>query len=242
MNKRINNILASLAAATLMLAGFTTSASAISFGFGVTGGGTHMEATGTETQNAGGASDAGNAGATQSATNDGQGMLSSAYGQIVFMEDTFGEGNGFAIGYEHVWGEAKVSGTSANVVDEHAVDTSTQGNNYAEGVISNLNTIFIETPGFTPLGLYLKAGYAEMDVTTNEALDTGGSYGNTTADGVVYGFGFKKAAGGFQVKTEFNYTEWDTISLSNNATVAGADNITADVENWTAKFGIGYLF
>ena len=242
MSKRINSILASLAAATLMLAGFTTSASAISFGFGVTGGGTHMEATGTETQNAGGASDAGPAGAVQSATNDGQGMLGSAYGQIVFMEGTFGEGNGFAIGYEHVWGEAKVSGTSANVIDTHAAEATTQGNNYAEGVISDLNTIFIETPGFTPLGLYLKAGYAEMDVTTNEALDTGGSYGNTTADGVVYGFGFKKAAGGFQVKTEFNYTEWDTISLSNNATVAGADNITADVENWTAKFGIGYLF
>ena len=240
MSKRINSILASLAAATLMLAGFTTSASAISFGFGVTGGGTHMEATGTETLKKGEGN--GNAGATQSATNDGQGMLSSAYGQVIFMEDTFGEGNGFAIGYEHVWGEAKVSGTSANVIDAHAVDTTTQGNNYAEGVISDLNTIFIETPGFTPLGLYLKAGYAEMDVTTNEALDTGGSYGNTTADGVVYGFGFKKAAGGFQVKTEFNYTEWDSISLSNNATVAGGDNITADVENWTAKFGIGYLF
>jgi len=240
MSKRINSILASLAAATLMLAGFTTSASAISFGFGVTGGGTHMEATGTETQKKGEGN--GNAGAVQSATNDGQGMLGSAYGQIVFMEGTFGEGNGFAIGYEHVWGEAKVSGTSANVIDAHAVDTSTQGNNYAEGVISNLNTIFIETPGFTPLGLYLKAGYTEMDVTTNEALDTGGTYGNTTSDGVVYGFGFKKAAGGFQVKTEFNYTDWDTISLSNNASGAGADNITADVENWTAKFGIGYLF
>ena len=153
-----------------------------------------MEATGTETQKKGEGN--GNAGAVQSATNDGQGMLGSAYGQIVFMEGTFGEGNGFAIGYEHVWGEAKVDGTSANVIDAHAVDTSTQGNNYAEGVISDLNTIFIETPGFTPLGLYLKAGYAEMDVTSNEALDTGGVYGNTSADGVVYGFGFKRFWGG----------------------------------------------
>ena len=48
-----------------------------------------------------------------------------------------------------------------------------------------------------------------------------------------------------QVKTEFNYTDWDDFRLSNNDTddgARGADYIDADIENWAFKFTIGYNF
>ena len=55
-------------------------------------------------------------------------------------------------------------------------------------------------------------------------------------------FGFKKSVGGIQIKTEFNYTDWDDITLTNIGTDAGAEKITASPENWAFKFGIGYNF
>ena len=38
--------------------------------------------------------------------------------------------------------------------------------------------------------LYVKAGYMEVEVKTNESLATGGSYGNTTLDGYTVGIGY----------------------------------------------------
>ena len=38
-------------------------------------------------------------------------------------------------------------------------------------MIENINTMYIETPGFTPLGIFLKAGWSEMDVRTKEDLE-----------------------------------------------------------------------
>ena len=55
-------------------------------------------------------------------------------------------------------------------------------------------------------------------------------------------FGFKKSAGGFQVKTEFNYTDWDTLSLTNTGTDAGSNKITVAPEQWSGKLTIGYNF
>ena len=66
--------------------------------------------------------------------------------------------------------------------------------------------------------------------------------GDATVDGSVVGFGFKKSAGGFQVKTEVSYTDWDTISLNNTGTDAGSTKVTGTPEHWAATVGIGWIF
>ena len=86
-----------------------------------------------------------------------------------------------------------------------------------------------------------------MTITTNESLDTGAAYGDADVDGATVGFGFKKAAGGFQVKTEVSYTDWDTITLTNSGTkgagsAKGADKVVATPENWAFTVGLSYNF
>ena len=215
---------------------YATPVMAFGFGIGGTFGGAHVEATGTETMNT--------SSATKDRSKDAQTALASGYAQIIVGDSYFGEGNGFAVGIQHFFGEASMSETKVttrtNIID--AVGATESGTQYANVVFSDLRNIFIETPGFTPLGIYLKAGWAEMDITTQEDLYTGGTFGDASVDGSVVGFGFKKAAGGFQIKTEYNYTDWDSISLSNTGTDAGSSKVTATPEHWTVSVGIGYIF
>ena len=45
------------------------------------------------------------------------------------------------------------------------------------------------------------------------------------------------------MKTEFSYTDWDSMTLTNNGTATvGAEKIVASPENWAFKFGVGYNF
>jgi len=224
-----------VSAAGIFLSALTTPLMAFSVGAGGTFGGTYAEITGTETLRS--------SNVTQSATESTVGALASAYVQAIVGEDMFGEGNGFAIGYEHIFGEATFKGDTDNKSDIiSTVGAVSDGVQHAEATLENLNTIFIETPGFTALGLYLKAGYSEMDVRTKEVLLTGGSYGDSSSSGEVYGFGFKKSAGGFQIKTEFNYTDWDQISVNNTSDSTGTSTVTGTPENWTGKISFGYNF
>ncbi len=171
------------------------------------------------------------------------------YGQVSFydgyFEDRWGT-NGFTIGYESFAGEASVSKKRTGIVDQYASEKSVLvGDNLVEGVFKNMETVYIETPGMTPLGFYLKLGFSEMDIDTREELATGATFGNTSTDAETYGFGFKKQAGGFHIKTEFNYSDWDTVTLSSTHVgngSAGLDTVTVAPENWSAKFGIGYSF
>jgi hypothetical protein len=201
---------------------------AVSFGLGFSGGGTHVDATGTEVMNT--SSD------KSSAQEEAASPLGTVWAQVIVGESYFGEGNGFALGYDHFFGEAGFEAKER--LD--ASDTQKNGKElanitqYAKAHVSNLNTIYIETPGFTPLGIYLKAGLSGLDLTTSEELPTGGSYGDAAIDGTTYGFGFKKSAGGVQIKTEFNYTDWDDISLTNTGKkvdAVGASKIDASPEN-----------
>ena len=234
---RIKSRLVSLASAVVLFFGLSTSAMAVSLGFGVSGGATHAEFEGAETIKEN------NSKSTRH--EEAQGVLGSAYVQLVVGEDMFGEANGFALGYEHIFGEAVIDAKKSerDKLDlQGTASTVSSYRNYAEATVKNLRTIFVETPGFTRMGLYLKAGWSDMDIITNEQLATGGVYGDASTDGITYGFGFKKAAGGMQVKTEFNYTDWDDISISNTGTDAGASKVTADPENWAFKFSVGYNF
>ena len=243
-NKRIK-LTAAAAALALLGSTITTSAIAVewgSVGFGASFGGAHVEATGAQTVYRG-------IGATTPTAEtdtkeDAQGVIASAHVQITLGDQWFGKGNGFALGVERIFGEAtdKKTVSTTSDIKGSATGVSSAGVQLTKVTMKNFNTIFIETPGFTPLGIYLKAGWSEMDIITGEELYTGGSYGDASVDGAVVGFGFKKSAGGFQVKTEFNYTDWDNVTLTNNGVDASVKSITATPELWSAKFGIGYNF
>ena len=90
--------------------------------------------------------------------------------------------------------------------------------------------------------IYVKAGYMEVDVNTNEVLATGGSYGNTSLDGFVLGLGYNRDldTGAF-VRVEANYMEFDGATLTNTAD--STKSVTADgITGYGAKLSIGKAF
>ena len=92
------------------------------------------------------------------------------------------------------------------------------------------------------MGLFAKAAISEVTVETNETLGTGASYGNQDINGRTIGFGFKKTNdSGISLKLEYNYTDYDDISLSSTGSDA-ATTITADADRQDVKFSIGYNF
>ena len=220
-------------ALVILISVYSAPAMSFSIGVGVSGGAGHVEVKGKE-----------NLQSVQesTATEDAQGGFGSVYVQALIGEEMFGEGNGLVIGYEQVVGEATLNGERTEVSNIISIVGATEtGRQYAEAVVDNINTVFVETPAL--FGLYLRAGWSEMDITTNEELFTGGTYGNTTSDGATYGFGFRsKASRGFQTKVEFNYTDWDKVTLTNTNDSAADTIVTATPEVWSAKIAVGYNY
>ncbi len=90
--------------------------------------------------------------------------------------------------------------------------------------------------------VYVKAGYMQVDVTTNETLATGGKYGNTELDGYVLGLGYNRNLDNSAfVRLEANYMEFDGATLTNSADTA--KSVTADgISGYGAKISIGKSF
>lgn len=228
MNKK--KFAALIGALGIMVSAYATPSMAVSLGFGATGGYTNVDAEGTEILNG------------QTVASNGQenldGPMASIYAQITVGEEQFGEGNGFVLGYDMGLGEASAKVVRSGQINKLAPEASEEGSFRGEARVSNLNTIYFETPGFTTAGLYARIGWSELDVETSEDLLTDDTIGDGSMDGTTYGFGFKKSLSGFQVKTEFNYTDFDTLSLT-----SGSGTVyTATPEVWAAKIGIGYNF
>ena len=77
---------------------------------------------------------------------------------------------------------------------------------------------------------FLKAGYMQVDLITEENLGTGGAYGNDTLEGYTIGLGYNMdLADGMFVRAEAAYMEIDgtTLTNTNDSTKSvSADGIT----------------
>ena len=156
------------------------------YGIGVTGSFASISAEGTESDKDGTA---------DTSTRKGN----ASHDVIVpslFAEYSFD--NGFTLGYDYTLGSADVNSSAITRTDATAdnnEDTQDDGDRTAQAEIENVMSFYVEVPMHA--GLYAKGGYVEMDVNTLETttIATGGSYGNTTVDGYIYGVGYKSAYG-----------------------------------------------
>jgi hypothetical protein len=170
-------------------------------------------------------------------------------GNTAFIGSLFTEytmDNGFTLGFDYIPGSADVSSSKISRLDvtpdvKEAVQDD--GTRTAQAEIENHYTIYAELPVHN--GVYLKGGYVEMDVNTIDTttIATGGSYGNTTVDGLMYGLGYKTGygAGNAFYKIEGTHTEFDTLSLSSSTADKG-DKITADLDVTKVTFALGFSF
>jgi len=217
------------------------SASAAGLGFGVTGNLVDVDASGSETVNAG---DGGSA-QTSSASVSEQSIVPSYY-----LELTLGEANNWALGYEAIPGAADVSDKTHTRTDTETSVTSTAAHTSnsrafkADAEVEDFKVVYAEIP----IGdmFYVRAGVSEITVNTKEtASGNGGNYGNATLDGVQYGFGIKGIRGDkIRWKAGWEMNDFDTLNLtsSGNSVTAETNTLTANLDTWAFKFGIGLQF
>ena len=217
------------------------SASAAGLGFGVTGNWVDVDASGSETVNAG---DGGSA-QTSSASVSEQSIVPSYY-----LELTLGEANNWALGYEAIPGAADVSDKTHTRTDTELSVTSTTTHTSnsrafkADAEVEDFKVIYAEIP----LGsmFYVRAGMSEITVNTKEtASGNGGNYGNATLDGIQYGFGIKGIRGDkIRWKAGWEMNDFDQLNLTStgNSVAAETNTLKADLDTWALKFALGIQF
>ena len=230
--KNIKNILIGLVA-TISL---TSVAYAGSFGLGVTGSYTNIDASGSET--------AGDETTTTSVDNNE--FLGSIYAEFSFNDASWASaGNGITFGAQYTPGTADVSdkvftGTDAETsITGTPTEVSNTRTRTAQAEVDKYYNYYIEVPVFK--SIYVKAGMSSIDVSTLDT-DTGsnaGTYGNATLDGTNLGVGFKGVTSNNIVwKLAYEETNFDTLNLTSTT----GNTLKADLDTSEVNLSIGYRF
>ena len=221
------NLTALVGSVVILFGAMTTSLMAGSVGLGVAGANAKLNTAGSETLKT--TSVKVNAERWKSVT------IPSAYLQYTFDE-------GFVIGVDYVPGAAELGAESVTKNDLQSGDSTTSVTQKAQAEISNHVMVYAESPAMTGLGLYLKAGYSQVTVETNESLGSGAAYGNADVNGVTLGLGSRhEFDNGALVKLEALGTHYEDISLQSTGSDA-ATTIKAETEVYQIKLSLGYNF
>ena len=231
----MKRILISLSAGAALLFGTVSAFSADGIGIGVALSAARISASGTEVET----------GSQTAETNAAAVKNNTAIGSI-FAEYTKGW---LTVGLDYVPVDADVSDktktrndTETSTTASQTAETSTARTQSAQAQISDHLTAYVEVGS----AAYLKAGYVQVTVDTQESLGTGSTYGNADLDGVLLGVGYKGDWGsnGFY-KLEGTYTNYDSLSITSGVARTGVTTnnvIKADMDASQLKLGIGYRF
>ena len=176
-----------------------SSAMSISPSIGISGNMAVYAATGTEKLfNEGGTA--------VDTTIDEHGAFVAEYGSIFIeaaLNDTISIGLDYASDFE----------TPENVSNE---DQGNQRTVSAE--FTDLTTVYAKLN--VPLGgAYVKFGYSQADVTSNENGGSGNTYGNDTTSGLTVGLGYNhEVASGFALRLEVTGTDFSDVKVDNGKT------------------------
>jgi len=215
----------------------STNTFAGSFGVGASGSMAIIEAEGSETEG------------TAAEVNNKANVSNRAMIGSFFAEYTFDGMGGMTIGIDTIPGSADVSSSALKRNDLETSKTGTVAttansvDRTAQAEVENVMTFYAELP--VHAGVYLKAGYTQMDVNTTEVLETGLSYGNTDVNGTMLGVGFKSDIGSSAFyKVEGSYTAFDSLSLNEAGQSANSaqNTVTADLDVTKLTFGLGFKF
>ena len=216
----------------------TSVAYAGSFGLGVTGSYTKIDASGSETSKAAGSETETN----QSISVDNDAFIGKLYVEYSFDDASWGSaGNGITFGASYTPGKADVSDKvkSRTDVADASAGTTDNRTSTAQAEVENYLNYYIELPFYK--SIYVKAGMSQIDVNTLETstLAAAGKYGNKTLDGTNLGIGFKGVTGSNIVwKLAYEETNFDTLNLTSTT----GDKIKADLDTSEVNLSIGYRF
>jgi hypothetical protein len=241
MKETIMNTINKMLVAVIAITFVSTSSFAGSFGVGVAGHMVGISADGTETP---GGTETGTENSVRTATAGNTVGFGS-----VFAEYNFGDDERFTLGVDYIPGSADVNSKNLSRVDGASGDSNdTAGTKTANAELSDHITYYGEF--VITNGLFVKAGFSQVDVKTNDTTTssgTDGAYGDKTLDAWTYGIGQKGTFGerGFY-KVEGYITDYDNF----NATQTGASlddtstnsTVSANLDVVGAALRLGYKF
>ena len=206
----------------------STASADIGLNIGVTGTTALFVATGSESQ-----TDAdGLEGTTiQDDTEMGAGGFAS-----IFIEKEFGR---FAIGYDHT-PEVFSTDTAETLKNDQRTANSaavTVSTNKVQVDFDEMNQIYVKA--MVTENMYVRAGAMSVDVKTNETLETGSTYGDTSLDGTSIGIGYHKELDNtLFIRVEGQYMSFDGVTLSSNDNTLKLKNL----DGVTGSISVGKAF
>ena len=216
----------------------------LSIAVGIAGNAGVFVASGTEFEGIGNATD----GLTDQ-TNSSDRAQEVAMGSI-FVDFTVADR--VTIGFDYTPGavETETAGRTDNVYGNDAYDAGANGTSSVADIgntgtstvkaeVENLRKAYAEIHLIS--GIYIKAGYMEMDLNTMENLHSESSYGNITLKGNQYGIGHKStfADGSWIVKTEVTHENWDNFEIKSST---GVNKVTGRLEGMQGRIAIAKSF
>ena len=136
-----------------------------------------------------------------------------------------------ALGFEYVAEDVKTP-QNTNVQDSLTNTVKAQFNDHM--------TIYANI--MMPFNTYIKLGYSQADVATQESLGTGGAYPDVDTDGYTIGLGYQHNAGnGMFVRIEASAAEYADVS-ANNTNEADKKISVTDMYGAQASLKVGKTF
>ena len=168
-------------------------------------------------------------------TSTGTEIAGVAYPSI-FIEKSLGDR--MVIGVDYMPDALSSDTVETTKLDQTTTSTVTSKTNNLQVDFEGLTTAYV---GFNITdAAYIKAGFMTVDVLTKENLGTGGSYGDTSLDGAMFGFGVHNEMDRMFWRLEANYLEFDGVTVSST----NSDNKVSinSLDGLTAKISIGTSF
>ena len=238
--KKINTILAALGA-LLMLS--VTSANSVEFKAGVSANGMAAYANAQEA-----VKDSGR-------TTNEEAILATSFASVfaeISSDDVMGLGIGVSYAPDVVELNKETRHISNCENDKQVCTAETTvagidadgGAQVIDGKINDLISVYLTLPvGDT--GAYVKAGYMQATLTTNEQLASGSEYENVDLTGTHVGGGYEGSLGDMAFwRAEGSYQMWEDISASGSeAGRTGTKNkVTAELGSITGSLSVGMKF
>ena len=156
----------------------------------------------------------------------------------IFVEKEFGDR--FAVGIDYV-PHSMESETTENVqIDGPSEANGTSQTNSVQVDFNDLTTIYVTAS--VNENLYVKLGMMTVDVKTNETLATGGSYGDTSLDGMVFGVGYNAdLSNGSFIRLEANVMDFDGTTVTNANDTDKSVSVDG-IDGYGARISVGKSF
>lgn len=225
--------------ATLLSLGLITSAGAIGANIGVSLSVGNLEADNASENFTGAHSSSASPGdVKKQASADGDEVEGQFAQGSIFIEASLGDR--FSIGLDYVPQdiESETTENITNVANGGEIDA--QATNTVQVDFTDLYTVYAKI-NFNE-NVYFKLGHVQVDVITNEALATGGGYGNGDLTGTTVALGYQhNFNSNMFARVEGFQTEMDGITLTN--TTDSTKSVSADgvdLMGMTLSLGIGF--